>query len=141
MVTKKELLNKLKNTYCRLGISQIHGVGVIAIRDIPKGTDPFFGIQKQAWIKLKQEDLKGLDSEIKRMLDDFMVTLPDGAILLNENGLNGMDISFFLNESKDPNVITLDEGDTFITKREIKKGEELTSNYSTYDFKHKNKNL
>jgi len=134
---KKKLINKLKNTYCRIGVSKIHGVGVIAIRNIPKDTNPFFGIKKQKWIQVSKKELKGIPKEVLRMVSDFMVTLPNKSLLVNENGMNGMDISFFLNDSKNPNVITLDDGETFFTTRLIKKGEELTSKYETYDWKYK----
>ncbi len=41
-MTKEELIKHLKNdVYCRLGVSKISGIGVIAIKDIPKGTNPF----------------------------------------------------------------------------------------------------
>ncbi len=57
--------------------------------------------------------------------------------MIPEYGLNGMDISFFLNHSKKPNIITTDEGNTFLTRRKIKKGEELTIGYNTYDYKYR----
>ena len=42
MNNKKNLLKNLKlETWCRIGVSKIAGVGVIAIRDIPKNTNPF----------------------------------------------------------------------------------------------------
>ena len=37
---RKRLLGNLKNTYCRLKPSNIEGVGVFAIRDIPQGVNP-----------------------------------------------------------------------------------------------------
>ena len=35
-MNKQNLINNFNDIYCRIGVSQIHGVGVIAIRDIPK---------------------------------------------------------------------------------------------------------
>ena len=37
----KNKLNLKNNVYCRISRSKIHGVGVIAIKDIPKGINPF----------------------------------------------------------------------------------------------------
>ena len=47
-----------------------------------------------------------------------------------------MDISYFLNDSKKPNLKTIDDGENFVTLRKIKKGEELTVAYKTYDEKY-----
>ena len=58
-----------------------------------------------------------------------MVEISDGC-------LNGMDISYFLNDSKKPNVKTIDDGENFVTLRKIKKGEELSVAYKTYDEKY-----
>ena len=42
MSIKQTILEHLKNNiYCRLKPSKIHGVGVFAIRNIPKNTNPF----------------------------------------------------------------------------------------------------
>ena len=59
-------------------------------------------------------------------------------------GLNAINISFFLNHSPTPNIITLDDGNSFITAQMIPAGEELTVNYSSFSeghsFKHKEGN-
>ena len=35
---KERLIKHLKeDVYCRLGVSKVHGIGIIAIKDIPKG--------------------------------------------------------------------------------------------------------
>jgi len=130
---KIKILNNLKNTYCRLRPSKIEGVGIFAIRNIPNGTDPFYGSPKRKWHKLKPQDYKNLDKEIKKMIGDFFAMDKNGAFSIPEHGLNGIDISFFLNTSKKPNVKTIDDGTNFITTRKIKKGEELTVSYADYD--------
>jgi SET domain-containing protein len=134
---KNNLIKNLKNTFCCLKPSKIQGIGVFAIRDIPENTDPFFGIKKQIWHELKMSDFKKFDKEILKMIDDFFVVEKNGKVLMPEFCLNGMDISFFLNHSKNPNLKTIDRGFNFITMRKIKKGEELTVSYGTYDWKYK----
>ncbi len=129
---KKQLIEKLKKTYCRIYPSKIAGVGVVAVRDIPKGIDPFDGIRKQRWIELDVKDLKDLEPGVMKMVEDFFVVEKNGKVLVAEDGLNGMDISFFINNSDRPNVYTPDGGFTFVTLRAIKKGEELTVSYATY---------
>jgi SET domain-containing protein len=133
MKSKKEILKNLKNTYCRLRPSKIEGVGIFAIREISKGVNPFYGSPKRKWQKLKPQDYKNLDKEIKKMIGDFFAMDKDGAFSIPEYGLNGIDISFFLNTSENPNIKTIDDGTNFIATRKIKKGEELTVSYADYD--------
>lgn len=135
MPTKQQRLlqNLQHNIYCRLGVSKIHGVGVIAVRDISKGVDPFeSSIPRARWIKCHKSQLESLPAPVKEMLADFFTYEPDGSIWLPESGLNGIDISFIMNTSKQPNVKTFDGGINFITTRQIKVGEELTVDYETF---------
>ena len=133
---KKQILQKLRNTYCRIKPSPVEGVGVFAIRDIPKGINPFQGIQKQKWFELDMGDIKIKDKEILKMMDDFFVIEENKKVLIPENTLNGMDISFFVNHSENPNIETTDGGFTFKTLRKIMKGDELIVSYATYDDKY-----
>ena len=141
MFNKKRLvLNHLKNTYCRLRASQIEGVGVFAIRDIPEGVNPFEGMREDNWATFQISELQHLDKEVLKLIDAFCVIERDGSVKIPVYGLNGIDISFFINNSDNPNMKTIDQGFTFITSRPIKKDEELTVAYSTYDYKYeKNK--
>jgi len=141
MKTKKEILKNLKNTYCRLRSSKIEGVGVFAVRDIPKGKDPFGGIKQSRWHKFEAKEIKNLDREVLKMIDDFFVIEKDGSVYIPETGLNGIDISFFVNNSKNPNLKIVGSGKeealVFKALRPVKKGEELTISYATYDDKYK----
>ena len=47
------------------------------------------------------------------------------------------EVEKFVNNSEFPNLKTIDGGFTFITLKKIKKGEELTIAYETYDYKYK----
>ncbi len=138
---KQEIVKILKNTYCRLKPSKISGIGVFAIRDIPKNKNPFIGSKDQKWIRFKLDELKNIDDEIMKMIDDFFVIEKNGFVDIPENGLNGIDISFFLNNFKNPNLKIVykknEDSASFITTKKIKKGEELTIQYSTYDEKYK----
>jgi SET domain-containing protein len=134
---KKKILNNLKKTYCRIKASKIDGVGVFAIQDIPEGTNPFQNSPKQKWQIFSEKDFKKLDIEIKKMISDFFGTDEKGNFIVPECGLNGMDISFFLNTSKNPNVKTIDDGANFITIKKIKKGKELTVSYKKYDARYR----
>lgn len=134
MTNKQKLLQNLQNNiYCRLGVSKIHGVGVIAIRNIPKGFDPFSSpIPRARWIKCHKSELASMPAPVLNMIGDFFTYETDGSIWLPESGLNGIDVSFFMNTSEQPNIETVDGGINFVTMRQIKVGEELTVDYETF---------
>ncbi len=133
---KEALLDRLHKTYCRLRPSAIEGVGVFAIRDIPKGVNPFEGTRKARWHKFHVSEFEGLDPEVLKMIDDFVVIEKDHSVYIPDCGLNGLDPSFFLNNSGTPNMATIDGGATFVALRDITKGEELSVAYETYDHKY-----
>jgi SET domain-containing protein len=134
---KQKLLENLKNTYCRLKPSGLEGVGVFAIKENKKGVNPFLNCVVQEWENIKPKEFENLDIEIQEMINDFFAQNKDGSFSIPEKGLNGMDISFFLNGSNDPNIKTIGNGTKkeiqFVAKKDIKKGEELTVAYSDYD--------
>ena len=132
---KKKILNSLENTYCRLKPSATHGVGVFAIRLIPKGQELFIGIiNPTVTYKFEAFELSHLDKAVKKMVEDFFTADESGKIInISIGGVNGMDISYFLNHSDRPNVKTIDGGSTFVALKTIKKGRELKVNYNTFD--------
>ena len=96
---KKKLMNNLKNDiYCRLGVSSIQGVGVIAIRDIPINTNPFKIAGKKYpdyhIIEISKEDIKPLPLPVRNLLTDFIAPSDNGKYAIPCEGLNMMDISF-----------------------------------------------
>ena len=133
MKDNQKIIDNLKNTYCRLKTSKLEGIGIFAIRDIPKNTNPFWGVKIQRWHKIKSSELKKLNKNVFKMVSDFFAVDENDEFSIPECGLNGIDISFFLNTSNKPNIKTIDDGTNFITIKKIKKGEELTVSYSSYD--------
>src|SRR5579872_2923888 len=128
-MNKQQLLKNLKeNIYCRIQPSEVAGVGVFAICDIPKGTNPFVGSGDHEYIKLNDDEIADLDEKVKKIISDFFIKV-DGGFLVPECGFNGIDISYYCNFSKDPNVEAEKNGERLISKRDIAKGEELTINY------------
>ncbi|MDP2668519.1 MAG: SET domain-containing protein [bacterium] len=128
---KKNLIKQLDATYCRLKASKISGVGVFAVRDIPKGLNPFATCKKNKWIKFSKKEINEFPKSIRKMIVDFYV-YDHGYYYVSYGGLNAIDISFFLNHSKNPNLITRN-GEIFIPKRKIRANEELTVDYKTYE--------
>lgn len=129
---KLKTLKLLQNTYCRLKGSKVSGVGVFAVRDIPKGKDVFPGQINEKWHKFKVSELKNLDSAVMEMVQDFFVVEKNETLTIPKSGLNGMDMSFYVNHSDKPNVKTIDNGFSFVSLRKIKKGEEILVSYKTY---------
>jgi hypothetical protein len=129
---KQEILKSLKNTYCRLMPSKIQGIGVFAIRDIPKGINPFNKALEQGWQKFKIAELRVLDKEIFKMVEAFFTIQKDNTVYIPKGGLNDINISYFMNDLQNPNVKMAKDEVNFITIRKIKKGEELTVLYETY---------
>ena len=70
---KLRLIRNLDNdTYASFGSSEIHGIGVVAIRDIPEETDPFKIVNsnmRSEIIDVAPEDIEDLPeviAEVKR---------------------------------------------------------------------------
>ena len=131
----KEILKDLKlNTFCRLKLSKIHGVGVFAIRPIPKGKNPFESSRTYKLTKIPIEKIKKLRPALKRYVLDFCA-VRDGFVLVPIFGINQIDIAHYLNHSKNSNLDAQIQtnGDTeFYTKSAIKTGVELTVDYSLF---------
>jgi SET domain-containing protein len=133
VMNKRQLLASLNDVYTRLGNGS-HGIGVFAVRAIPKGTDPFKRCDPAgSVIRISKEELAAARAprEVKRMLKDFCA-LDKGAYHVPDYGIDAIDKSYYLNHSSRPNMTTKD-GDTFVALRNIKKGEELTVNYDLYN--------
>ena len=134
MVNKQEFLNSLNDVYCRLGITS-HGVGVIAVRAIPKGLDPFKNCDPGGdLLEIPATDLEACSApeEAKQLVRDFCA-LQGGIYFAPDYGIDAIDKSFYLNHSDEPIMVSLDHGETFLTARDIAAGEELTMNYDTYN--------
>jgi SET domain-containing protein len=124
----KSLTFPHSHTYTRLKPSSIQGVGVFAIQNVKKGTYIFpDDNQNMRWIEAKK--LKNLPRQLLKLYKDFAIV---------KNGKYGVPWSFdrltpawYLNHSDRPNV-AIDRYYRFYAKRNIKSGEELTVDYSTY---------
>ncbi len=133
-MNKKQFLKSLSDVYCRIGRTK-HGVGVVAIRPIPKGVNPFkhcdtFGSVLE--IPEKELDAAPAPEVAKNLVRDFCA-LQDGMYHVPNYSIDAVDKSYFLNHSRKPNMKTADHGETFVTARNIRTGEELTSDYRLYN--------
>ncbi len=146
---KLRLLNNLDNDiFVTLGNSDIHGIGVIAVRDIPKDTNPFVTPYRPGFpekiVDITEEEVALMPEEIQKLVRAFFVK-SHGTYPVIWSGLNGINISFYMNHSGEPNVAAnakfgvdgaarIKIGTVFtpfVATRDIPKGEELTWDYRT----------
>lgn len=118
-----------EGVYTRLKPSDIHGVGVFAILDIPKDTYIFNGDNsKMVWVDKSVIDEQ--DKEIKKLYDDFCIIKGNKYYCIDS--FNNLNVGWYLNESKDDPNVGCDDNYEFYALRDIKKGEELTMDYSSF---------
>ena len=136
-MNKDKLIKNLeKCVFCRLKPSKVNSIGVFAIKDIPKDINPFIQTYKKEYniIILNDNDIKNINQDVKKMLTDFCKNGKKYDVPLN--GLNSIDISFYLNHSDTPNITIYDDPEceyySFKTSRLIKKDEELFIDYRKY---------
>lgn len=118
-----------EGVYARVQRSGTHGVGVFAVRKIKKGTKVFGGDDSgMRWIE--EKEVARLPKEIKRLYTDFGV-LKDGRYGCPQS-FNQLTPAWYLNDSKTAPNVRCDDHYDFIALRDIKEGEELKADYSTY---------
>jgi hypothetical protein len=120
--------------YTRLRPSSVAngGVGVFAIRRIKKGTPLFPGDNEEVlWVRKK--DLSNQPRQIRRLYEDFAVSR-EGRFGCPQN-FNRLTVAWYLNEpapGQAANVRCVEETLDLFALRDIREGEELTVDYSTY---------
>jgi len=150
---KARLLEHLQGgTWVRLGASAVEGVGVIAVRDIPAGTDPFRACnahlaRPEVMVELSQVEVERLPVPVQALVRAFFAPLtddedrewrtPEGLLYgVNATGVSTLDSSWYLNHSTEPNVAfraaNLEGGEnfnTYVTLRDVREDEELCVDY------------
>lgn len=127
-LTEKLIIKRLEKVYCKLAPSPIHGVGVFAIRDIPKDLNPFSdSFMAQESIIVSKEKISHLGEDVISLLHDYHPTSGKNKQIVS-NFPNQLIWSNYINYVDDtnpePNIELLTNGE-WITLRPIKKGEEL----------------
>jgi SET domain-containing protein len=128
---KEELLLQLQqDTYVMLKPSPLHGIGVFAIRDIPKGCRTIFSTGMGEWIKLPIKEVEALPAHSRNLIETYCL-YDEECYFVPDYGFKLMDVVLYLNHSAVPNIISINEGEQFEALRDIKEGEELLINYET----------
>jgi SET domain-containing protein len=130
-MNKEALLNELANsTYVMIKPSPLHGIGVFAIRDIPKGTQNIFSKGVGDWIKVSKEEVDALPQHSKDLIENHCL-FDEDFYFIPDYGFKLVDLVIYLNHSETPNVISLNDGEEFEAIRDIAIGEELLVDYGT----------
>jgi SET domain-containing protein len=131
-MTKEELLTELQQyTWVGLQASSVHGVGVFALCDIPKGCTTLFAPgRRYGWITLNWEEIAQLPAHVKDFIETYYL-YDEEKYFIPDFGCKIMDMASYLNHSSSPNIISRNEGEYFESLRDIHKGEELLVDYGS----------
>ena len=99
---RTELLRRiLADCYCQLRPSPIHGIGVFAIRDVPKGRNPFKTLPKYAttgFVRATEDELAALPPRLASLLRALFVPTAE-TMYVPTCGLNIIYLDTYLNHS------------------------------------------
>lgn len=128
-MTQAELLRELsQETYAALKPSSVHGIGVFAIRDIPKGCKEIFSKNVGEWIKLPVAEVEKLPEHSRSLIETYCL-YDETDYYVPDYGFKLMDMVNYLNHSSDPNIISVNDGEYFEALKDIPAGAELFVNY------------
>jgi SET domain-containing protein len=131
-MNKEALLKELSsNTYVMIKPSPIEGIGVFAIRDIPKGCRNMFSMAKQdveEYITIPKNDVDQLPSHSKHLIETYCLYDAEN-YYVPQDGFKKMDLVNFINHADSPNIISINDGEFFEAIRNIQQGEELLIDY------------
>ena len=117
--------------YVQLKPSKVcDGVGVFALRKIPKFTVLFLDVEPDTDL-LTWESLEQADEKVVRYLKSICNTSKDGIYL--SRTINSINVSYYINHSEQPNTVHNISTDTFVTIKTIEPGEELLCKYAPED--------
>lgn len=128
--TKTDIIQHLqREVYCKLGISKVAGIGVFALRAIPKGIDPLKTWLPSKEIEIPLKELNKLPSSVRKQIHSFCyVDNEEKYVSIPSYGMNAMNMAVYLNHSKQPNLRFKKNG-TLVSLKSIRAGEELFIDY------------
>jgi SET domain-containing protein len=133
MISKAELLNQLiHHSYVKLRPSPIAGIGVFALRPIPKGCRDMFSEPKASdqWHLFTWQEVEELPPHARLLVENYCL-FDEQHYHVPQQGFKALDVSLFLNHSDTPNITSIEDGNYFEAVRDIAEGEELLIDYGT----------
>ncbi len=128
-MNKEQLLDELRyHTFVMLRPSPVHGVGVFAVKDIPKGQRGIFSNDKSEWLKIPRAEINELPEHSRLIVENYCL-FDDEYYYVPEYGFKMVDLAVCLNHDDSPNIVSINEGEDFEALRDIKAGEELLIDY------------
>lgn len=126
-MTNKEQIDFLNDTVkVKLGQSKVHGVGVIALRDIKKGDRLYcFPSVQMQWLTLTYANFSKLWPEVKELILERWPSVLRGAHFISPNDMSWL--ICWMNHSTEPNY----DPKTDCATKTILKGEEVFEDYTT----------
>jgi len=126
--SKKNILQHLESeVFCKLGVSPIHGIGVFAVRAIPKGINPLKSYLRFKEIDIDKKTIRKLPKGVRSQIDMFCY-YDKKNVSIPSIGLNSFDLAVYLNHSKQPNLRFKKNG-TLESLKNIAEGDELFIDY------------
>ena len=130
-MTKEQLLLELQqDTYVMLKPSPIEGIGVFAIRDIPKGCRTIFSAGVGEWIKVSIDEVEKLPAHSRNLVETYCLYNEEN-YFVPDYGFKIMDLVLYLNHSSQFNIVSVNDGEQFEALRDIEAGEELLVDYGS----------
>ena len=128
-MNKEQLLAELTHsTYVALRPSAVHGIGVFAICDIPKGTRDIFSPPGGDWLKIPISEIEQLPAHSRELVETYCL-YDEAHYFVPASGFKVMDLVNFLNHSSTPNLCSVNDGEYFEALEDIPAGTELLINY------------
>lgn len=129
----ERLLRELRHdTYVIVRPSTVAGIGVFAIRPIPKGCRDIFTppLDDDGYISVPRAEVDALPEHSRHLVETYCL-FDDGQYFVPKHGFKQMDLVSFLNHSETPNVRSIDDGAWFEAMEDIAAGDELFVDYGT----------
>ncbi len=128
-MTSAELLKELQeDIYVMLKPSAVHGIGVFAIRHIPKGCRSIFSQHKNDWIQLAISDVEQLPEHSRNLVETYCL-FDEDHYYVPDYGFKIMDMVNYINHSSTPNIQSINDGEFFEALCDIPVDTELLVNY------------
>lgn len=128
------LLQELRHrTYVALRPSSVAGIGVFAIRPIPRGCREIFSPPQggdEGFVAVPRAEIDALPDHARHLVETYCL-FDETHYHLPADGFKKLDLVHFLNHADEPNVRSIDDGAWFEAVRDIAAGEELFVDYGT----------